>query len=136
MWFFSELLAYGGVRRSGARGWPGALSAARVPGSVTCRSQRSPSASVLWSFVKPVGNVCMLEVAVSRFVPEESAGGRPPLPEQQALRAHRAPSSYCVLTVLPVLVFSRPSIFPIHSSHLLLRVQRARTAWLWVRCSS
>lgn len=62
--------------------------------------------------------------------PEESAGGRPPLSEQQALGAHRAPSSHCVLTVLPVLVFSRPSISPIHSSHLLLRVQRAQTAWL------
>ena len=73
------------------------FSAARVPGSVKGQSQCSLRVPLgLCSLVKPTGKVCMLQVAqFLGLCPEESAGGRLPSSEQQALRAHPPQCPYC-----------------------------------------
>lgn len=60
----------------------------------------------LASFVKPIGNVCMLEVAqFLGLCPEGSVGGRLTLSAQQALRAHPPTvSSPCSLLSLCFLI--------------------------------
>lgn len=94
------------------------FSAARVPGSVKGQSQCSLRVPLgLCSLVKPTGKVCMLQVAqFLGLCPEESAGGRLPSSEQQALRAHPPSVLAMLLPLLCVLI--PPSLpFILHTYH-------------------
>lgn len=86
-----------------------------------CLVLQDPGAStpreclVLRSLVKPVGDVCMLQVAqLLGLYPETAAGSRLPSPSS---RPH-----------LPIV--SVPCSLLSHPSHLLLRVQRVSIPWL------